>query len=240
MWHFITLAIIVSYLLFYCILPNVWFRNYSKIVVRHGKNDAFNAYLTFDDGPNPEYTPQILETLNEYGVKATFFVVGRNAYLYPKIIREILSNGHSIGIHSYSHIHAWLMLPNFVFKDLAKSCCILKELIDKQPIWYRPPWGIFNLASPLAAKQNGLTAVYWSVSANDWKLDITPEQIANTVIAKTKPGAIIVLHDNGGKLSTPKKTIEALPLIIGFLKQQGYRFVTLNESGGDFFVKKFD
>jgi len=232
MWYSTALTLIIAYFMVYCLIPNIWLRNFSKPVLRCGGNDGLNVSLTFDDGPNPEYTPQILRILKKYGVKATFFVVSKNALLYPDIIENIQTDGHTIGTHSYSHIHAWLMFPTAFLKDLAKSCSTIKNITGRQPLWYRPPWGTFNLLIPYAAKKLGLTITYWSVSAYDWKSDITPEKIANTVITKTRSGAIIVLHDNGDNYPAPKKTVEALPVIIHSLKLQGYRFITLEELGG--------
>jgi peptidoglycan/xylan/chitin deacetylase (PgdA/CDA1 family) len=124
------------------------------------------------------------------------------------------------------------MFPGAVFNDFAKSCSIIKKITGQRPQWYRPPWGTFNLLLPIVAKRYGLTTAYWSVSAHDWKPGTSPENIAKTVINKTKPGAIIVLHDNGDNHLAPKKTAEALPMIIRSLKQNGYQFVTLSELGG--------
>jgi peptidoglycan/xylan/chitin deacetylase (PgdA/CDA1 family) len=232
MWYFAVLTIIIAYLAVYCIIPNIWLRSYSKSVLRYVNRDVLKVSLTFDDGPNPEYTPQILGILKNYGVKATFFLVGKNALLYPDIVKTIQDDGHTIGTHSFSHIHAWLMLPGAIFKDFTKSCSAIKKITCEQPLWYRPPWGTFNLIVPFTAKKFGLTTVYWSVSAHDWKAYTSPENIANTVITKVKPGAIIVLHDNGDNHYAPQKTADALPMIISSLKHQGYKFVTLNESGG--------
>ena len=240
MRYFAVPALMIVVFLVYCLIPNIWLRNYSKTVLRYGNNDGLKVALTFDDGPNPEYTPQILGILKKYGVKATFFVVGKNALLYSDIIMNIQTEGHTIGTHSYSHIHAWLLFPFSFLKDLTKSCSTLRNLTGKQPQWYRPPWGTFNILIPSAAKKLRLSLAYWSISARDWESDVSPERIANTVLAKTKPGAIIVLHDNGDNHSSVDKTVKALPIIIESLKSKGYQFVTLDELGGKYIAKNFD
>jgi len=234
MWFFAVTALILVIFMVYCLFPNIWLRNYSKTVLRRGDYDGLYVALTFDDGPNPEYTPRILSILKKYGVKATFFVVGKNALLHSDIIMNIQTEGHALGTHSYSHIHAWLMFPFVFLKDLAKSCLILRKLTGKQSLLYRPPWGTFNILIPFAAKKLGLTLVYWSVSARDWKSDVSAERIVNTILTKTKPGAIIVLHDNGDNHSSVEKTVQALPNIIKSLMSRGYQFVTLDESGGKY------
>lgn len=234
MWYFAVPALIIVIFFVYCLIPSIWLRNYSKTVLRCGNDDGLKVALTFDDGPHPVYTPKILGILKKYGVKATFFVVGKNILLYPEIIKHIQSDGHTLGIHSYAHIHAWLMFPFDVFMDLSKSCSAILKMTGKQPVWYRPPWGTFNLITPYAAKRFELIPVYWSVTAHDWESGVSTERIANTVLAKAKPGAIIVLHDNGDNNSSVEKTVEALPNIIKSFLSKGYQFITLDESGGKY------
>jgi len=227
------IGIIILFFILYCVIPNYWARNHSRAVVRTGDSKSSYIALTFDDGPNPEYTPKLLDILKEHGVKATFFVVGKNAKQYPHILRRIHSEGHLVGCHSYSHRHAWLLSPMSTIRDLKQVYKILEDELKQLPGWYRPPWGMFNLLTLLAAKKMGLKTAYWSIEAQDWESKTTPQHIYNTVISRAKGGSIIVLHDSGGATGAPARTLEALPSIISALKQKGYKFVTLEDMKGD-------
>lgn len=229
-WSLIVLLLIIF--IIYCLLPSYWARNCSRGVVRKGPQDRKKIALTFDDGPNPNYTPELLNILKEYGVKATFFTMGKQAKLYPEIIERMDREGHVIGCHSYSHRHAWLMPPFYTLRDMKQTYCILSDILGKAPKWYRPPWGTFNLFSMYAAKRLNLDLVYWSIEAQDWAKSTSVEHIYSTVIKNAKPGSIIVLHDNQGAPGAPDRTLKALPVIIQTLHEQGYRFVSLDHMKG--------
>lgn len=234
MWIYIFTAIVIIFFvfIFYCVIPNYWARNRSKAVFRNGDPKKPYIALTFDDGPNPMYTPKLLDILKEAGIRATFFVVGQQALQYPDILRRMHSEGHVVGCHSFSHRHAWLMSPLTTFKDIKLTCEIIKKQLGHYPCWYRPPWGMFNLFSLAAAQKLGLTIAYWSIEAQDWEAKTTVQHIFNAVTTQAKPGSIIVLHDNRGTAEAPAKTLEALPSIISTLQQKGYTFVTLDDMKG--------
>jgi len=186
MWKQLFIAIGIIFLLsvLYWIIPNYWARNHSRAVVRTGNKKYPYIALTFDDGPNPQYTPKLLDILKEHDVKASFFVVGKNAKRYPHILHRIHSEGHVTGCHSFSHRHAWLLSPINTFRDLKRVYKILEDELKQPPRWYRPPWGMFNLFSLMAAKKLGLTTAYWSIEAQDWESKTTPQHIYNTVISR--------------------------------------------------------
>jgi len=232
MWWSIVFVLIIIFLI-YCFLPSYWARNHSKKVLRRGPVQKKEIALTFDDGPNPSYTTRLLDILKEHQVPATFFIMGRQAQRYPDIVKRIIEEGHTLGLHSYSHRHAWLMSPIATIRDMNRTYNILKDMLGKAPNWYRPPWGTFNLISMFAAKRLNLKVAYWSIEAQDWAKDTTVEHIYNTVINKIHPGAIIVLHDNQGAPGAPERTLKALPTIIDTLKRQGFRFVSLDEMKGE-------
>ncbi|NLJ41953.1 MAG: polysaccharide deacetylase family protein [Clostridiales bacterium] len=212
----------------YCLVPSYWARNRSKKIIRTGSPLNKEVALTFDDGPNPEYTPRLLDILKEYQVPASFFCLGRQAALYPDIIKRIAREGHIIGCHSYSHRHAWLMPPFYTMRDIKRTYETITRITGNPPKWYRPPWGHFNAVSIYAAKRLNLNIALWSVEARDWALDTTPEYIYNIVIDKCDKGSIIVLHDNRGTSGAPVKALRALPYIISSLHEKGYKFVTLD------------
>ena len=231
MWWSLLLILLTIFMI-YCLLPSYWARNCSKGVMREGSWNRKEIALTFDDGPNPNYTPKLLDILEKYRVPATFFAMGSQAKLYPNIIKRMEKEGHLVGCHSYFHHHAWLMPPITTIRDMNRTYHILSNLLGKPPRWYRPPWGTFNLISIYAARRLDLDIAYWSIEAHDWAKDTTVEHIYNTVINNAKPGSIIVLHDNQGALGAPARTLEALPIIIQTLHRQGYRFVTLDHMKG--------
>lgn len=226
------LAFVLIYILIYCMIPNIWSRNFSKNVLRIANTAAPEIILTFDDGPNPEHTPMVLNILRHHDVKATFFVVGKKARLYPDIVKQIQADGHEIGVHSFLHFHSWLLLPFAVFSDFTKCCSEVSKIIDQKPIWYRPPWGTFNLLTLYAARKNGLKTVLWSVTSFDWQANNSAACISATITSKVRPGAIIVMHDDNGKHNKHNKTVEALPTVIDSLHQQGYKFVLISRRGG--------
>jgi peptidoglycan/xylan/chitin deacetylase (PgdA/CDA1 family) len=232
MWYWLIVMVGIIFL-FYCLLPNYWARNYSAEVFRTGSENTAHIALTFDDGPNPLYTGRLLDILKEFGISATFFVVGKQASRYPHLIRRMKSEGHTVGCHSLSHRHAWLMLPCRTYKDIQTAYEIVKKELGYPPRWYRPPWGMFNLLSMKAAKKLDLYPAYWSIEAQDWDAETTVEHIYNTVVSKAGPGSIIVLHDNGGAPGAPEKTLQALPSIIDTLQKKGYKFVTLGKLKGE-------
>jgi peptidoglycan/xylan/chitin deacetylase (PgdA/CDA1 family) len=234
MWVFASIAAAaIAIFAIYCLIPNYWMRNRSKRVVRCGETNKPWIALTFDDGPNPIYTPKLLDILKEAGVKATFFVVGEQALQYPHILGRMHSEGHTVGCHSFSHRHAWLMSPLRTFSDIELTCQAIKSSLGHQPRWYRPPWGMFNLCSAAAARRLGLEIAYWSIEAQDWEAKTTARHIYDAVISQAQPGSIVVLHDNRGAPGAPAKTLEALPFIIDTLKKKGYTFVTLDQLKGD-------
>ncbi|HZJ58044.1 MAG TPA: polysaccharide deacetylase family protein [Clostridia bacterium] len=226
MWWLFPAVLWIIFLI-YCLLPNYWARNCSSKVLRGGSSNKRKIYLTFDDGPNPDYTPRLLDILGEHQIQATFFLMGRQAELYPDIVKRIAEEGHTIGCHSYSHRHAWLMSPVLTFKDMSRAYEAISLASGIFPKWYRPPWGGFNLFSIAAAGRLGLGIAYWSIEAQDWDINTAAEHIHETVVDKAVPGSVIVLHDNQGDPGAPENTLMALPMIIRSLRKDGYSFASL-------------
>lgn len=177
----------------------VWKRQYTPGVA-----------LTFDDGPNPDITPQILDILDRYRLKATFFVVGERAAAHPALIKLIRSRGHSIGAHCMHHRFAWFMSPWKTWREWEKCIHILEELTGEKIDWIRPPWGTFNLATWLWMKFNKKQAVLWNAEGHDWQVRRNPQSIAARVLRHTREGTIILLHDAGGDKGAPVNTLNTL------------------------------
>lgn len=188
--------------------------------------------LTFDDGPNPIYTQKVLDILKDTRTRATFFVVAKQAAQYPNLIYRMQKEGHSIGLHSLEHRHAYVSSYSYMKYDFSESMELLKDL-QCDIKYYRPPWGARNLFTGSFIKKHHLKMVLWDVIVGDWKASKTPEIIAKNILKKVFDGAIICLHDGGenygGDKGTPFNTIDALKMVIPKLKEEGYEFVTVEE-----------
>jgi peptidoglycan/xylan/chitin deacetylase (PgdA/CDA1 family) len=181
--------------------------------------------LTFDDGPDPNYTPQMLAILEQYGVKATFFCVGLNIVAYPEIVKQMHAAGHVIGNHSWSHPNLAILFKHTILSQLVRTSDAIQQTIGVRPIFFRPPYGALNASTLICTEDLDMTTVIWDVRATDWAkpgIDV----IANRVIERTGNGSIVVLHDGGGDRS---ETVAALPMIIEELRSRGFQFVTLQQ-----------
>lgn len=200
------------------------------------------VYLTFDDGPHPVYTEKLLDLLQKYGIKASFFVVGRFAEENPKLILRMAEEGHTVGLHSYWHKSAMIQSPGSVFRDM-EDCIRVMKWLEIQPKYYRPPWGHVNWFSLRMLRDYNLKQVLWDVMAEDWKQHTNMEEIQYKLLKRTKPGDIICLHDrqadrtdleenlediteSEGK-APPLIMIEALENTIPLWLEEGYQFSKL-------------
>ncbi len=188
--------------------------------------------LTFDDGPDPIYTRKIIDILKDEKIKASFFVVAKNAAQYPELIERMKKEGHCIALHSLEHRHAFLCGYRYTKTDFAKSLELLQNM-NCNIRFYRPPWGVRNIFTRMFVKKHNLHMVLWDVMVGDWKAGNTPETLANKIQKKVFDGAIICLHDGcekyGGAKGSPFNTIDALKIVIPKLKEEGYSFVTVEE-----------
>ena len=188
--------------------------------------------LSFDDGPNEPYTSQVLDILNDYGVKATFFVVGENVILYPDVTRRIVAEGHVIGNHSYSH-KANHAVTSQGCKDLRVAQEAIRNTVGFEPHLYRPPHGKTSPWELECVEKANIIEVTWSISSRDQHVR-SAKVFAKNIANEAEPGKIMLLHDGYGTLhncdlADKSLTVEALPLIIEHLQAQGYRFVTIDE-----------
>ena len=181
--------------------------------------------ITFDDGPHPKYTPQILDILAEYGVKATFFMVGSNVDYHPELVERVLAEGHEIGNHTYHHYHTVNMSSEVLIRDILACGETLSRFTGgKAPVLFRPPEGVFNEEIKALCKEKGYTIVMWSIDTRDWAHTPIPDMIAG-VRANLRDGAIILMHDFIGK-NSPTPT--ALRQLIPILQESGYEIVTVS------------
>jgi peptidoglycan/xylan/chitin deacetylase (PgdA/CDA1 family) len=200
-----------------------------KGTVRRGPEDQLAVALTFDDGPDPVFTPRILNILAQYGARATFFIIGRQAEQYPGIIRAIAHAGHEVGNHTYGHRPLWLLSPHRTREEIDRGAHVLTAILGKPPRYFRPPWGRLNLEAVRHSTRVRQQRVLWSLRAEGWLPLASPETIVRIVAQQLHPGAIIDLHDGGGLRHTPARLAAALPALLKLLQERGYRCLTLGE-----------
>lgn len=190
------------------------------------KTDEKMVSITFDDGPNPLYTPEILDVLARHNAKATFFVVGSHALKYPEIIRREVLEGHEIANHTFHHLHI-IRDTEKLEQEIVQTSEALKEITGFSPTLFRPVGGSYNKHIINTAAENGHHVVLWSwhQDTKDWR-NPGVQAITNRVIKGIKPGNIILFHDSGGNRS---QTIKALDKILTILENDGYEFITVSE-----------
>lgn len=183
--------------------------------------------LTFDDGPHPVFTPEVLRLLDRYHVKATFFVVGSQARRYPEIVRSMAVKGHVIGNHTYSHPrNLELTTAAQIEREIDACNAVVESLTGKRPNLFRPPHGLINYQILGLARNRGCRTVLWSVCADNHTAP-TPRMMADRVLRAVSPGCIILVHDGGTGIRW--KDVQATRIIVESLIKNGYRFVTVTD-----------
>jgi peptidoglycan/xylan/chitin deacetylase (PgdA/CDA1 family) len=183
--------------------------------------------LTFDDGPDAIYTRKIIDVLSGYGIKATFFMVGENVLKHPELVIMAYSHGHVIANHTFSHKRLSILNKLAIEQEILNGNYAIFKIVGKYPLLFRPPYGACSKLLPEIVKDSGLHTIMWSSTTNDYDVLTSPEKIASEVLSLAHPGAIILLHDGGGK--SRQKTVDALSSIIKELQKRGYKFVTVPE-----------
>ena len=172
------------------------------------------VYLTFDDGPIPEVTPWVLDTLDRYGVKATFFMVGENAQRHPELLAEVLRRGHSVGNHTMNHMQGSKVTKATYMDNVEQDNALLHTNL------FRPPHGLMRFGQAKMVKSD-YTVVMYDVVTRDYARNIDGEGVLANVKRYTRKGSIIVFHDS---LKAEKNMKYALPRAIEWLQQNGYEF----------------
>jgi len=204
--------------------------NHPKLLYWHGDVKEKKVALTFDDGPNEPYTSEILKILKDNNILATFFLMGENVETYPEAARAIVAAGHTIGNHSYDHRDLLSRTNVQVRTEILKTEKIIQDTTGVKTTLFRPPYGDKDALTVQQTRKLGYVMVEWSVSAEDWRKP-GPRAIVHHVMKNVRNGGIILMHD-GDKWrhgSDRSQTVQALPIIIAQLRQQGYEFVTIPE-----------
>lgn len=211
------------------LLENPYNQTFGKTVTEVPLHAKYVA-LTFDDGPNPPYTDQIVEYLHQEKVAATFFVVGMAVAKYPKSVKREVAYGDAIGNHSWDHAHLVLETRKHIAREIEMTDQAISDATGVHTDLFRPPFGARDYAVIQVAHDLGYEVIMWSVPlARDWERP-APQVIADRVERHVTSGSIIVLHDgNKGVGGDREPTVEATKLIVQDLRAQGYRFVTVPE-----------
>lgn len=194
-------------------------------IYRNNENDYMKIALTFDDGPHPRYTPRILDILDEYNIKATFFVVGINAENYPDTIENVIKKGHEIGNHTYTHPHVSCLNSQNLKCEVEQCESAIYGLTDYKTKLFRPPEGMIDADVRSVLRSLDYKVILWDIDTRDWA-HTSPQEIADNVIDNIASGDIILMHDYIGHNSP---TIEAMRIFIPQLLDKGYRFVVVSE-----------
>jgi peptidoglycan-N-acetylglucosamine deacetylase len=176
------------------------------------------VYLTFDDGPHPTITPWVLDLLQQYDAKATFFCIGENVVQFPDTYQQILDNGHSIGNHTYHHFNGWKTPADLYLEDVARAAAVIQSNL------FRPPYGKITKRQAKGLAKAGIPncrVIMWDVLSADYDTSYSAQRCMNNVLKNVEPGSIVVFHDSGKAFPNLKST---LPLILKYFKNEGYKF----------------
>jgi len=192
-----------------------------------GPRDARTISLTFDDGPDPESTPRVLDILAADGVRATFFLIGERAARCGSLVRRIVEEGHDIGNHSWSHRSLWLAGPRRTAQEVTRGHDVIADIAGAPPRFFRPPWGMTNLALFPLLRRLGTPCVFWTVQTEGRRPAPAPVQIERAS-RRARPGAIFDLHDADGVPGAGQRLVDALPSMIRALKADAYALAPLS------------
>lgn len=224
-WWFMTTGTVLAIIAWLTILAlgaiktgwNFYFFSYS-----HGDPDVNAVALTFDDGPHPQYTHQVLDVLEKYQIKAAFFCIGKKIEEHPEVFKKIVEKGHSAGNHSYSHSIGFDFYPvKRMMKEISKCDVVMEKLTGKKPLFFRPPYGITNPSLKRALNASGHIPVAWSLRSLDTVKK--PEDVIRKVIHEVRSGDIVLFHD---RLEFSAQVVETFIL---HCLNSGIKFIPLDE-----------
>ena len=203
-------------------------KRYPGSFVTRGSGERRAVALTFDDVPDPRYTPQVLDILARHRVRATFFVVGSRAVKHPALVRRMVREGHLIANHSYSHA---LFRKSSMYRfqeEIDRTDRILAKLSGYRPRFIRPPYGEITPRQVEWSRRRGYIIANWDVDSVDWR-QIPKHRVLANIRKTLQPGSIILQHAGGGYGQDLSGSVEALTPLIRMLRAKGYRIVTLDE-----------
>ncbi|GHJ43406.1 polysaccharide deacetylase familiy protein [Catellatospora sp. TT07R-123] len=200
-----------------------------------GRGHPSSVALTFDDGPHPLATPLLLDLLDRYQIKATFFLLGVEVLRAPEVAAAIAAAGHEVAVHGHTHRCLLARTPAATLDDIRLGRDIVTEATGATPTWYRPPYGVLTTAALTGATRLGLRPVLWTGWGRDWTSHATGESVYRTAVRNLRGGATLLLHDSDAT-SAPgswRATLAALPRLIEFAQTRHLTFATLSAHGID-------
>ncbi|NPV69813.1 MAG: polysaccharide deacetylase family protein [Firmicutes bacterium] len=203
-------------------------RIYPDRVLRQGDVKQNLVALTFDDGPDTQFTPQILDALAQKGVRATFFLIGKRLSEAPAVVGRIIAEGHAVGNHTYNHPNVMRFTADEISSEIASAGEALRRFGVRRTDMFRPPYGAVHVSSVESLANSGYRLYLWSVDSLDWR-GLNSQQVIDNVVPLVANGSVILMHSAGGPGEDLSGTVQALPVIIDQLRAKGYRFVTLTE-----------
>ena len=196
-----------------CVLP--------LLATRRGPTGRRQVSLTFDDGPDPEATPALLERLGARQARATFFLIGERAARHPEVVRAIVAAGHEVGNHTWHHRNAWFLGPRATAEEIVGGARILAQITGQMPTLYRPPWGIVNVPALRTAREHGFTTILWSIQPEGQRAR-SPEEQLRYCGRRLHDGAILDLHDAPGLPGAPDRLLRLMPALLALLAEREY------------------
>ena len=197
-------------------------RNEPGEIVYNVRDGRQGIALTIDDGPNPEYTPQVLRLLEKYNVTATFSMIGLEVAAYPGLVRDVAAAGHKIANHTWSHLDLAALAPVSVTDQMTRATAAIHKVTGREPALFRAPYGAWSPVVLEQCERDGMTPLDWSVDPRDWSRPGVSSIVSN-IMRNTRTGSIILEHDGGGNRA---QTVAALKIVIPRLLDAGYHFGT--------------
>lgn len=201
----------------------------------NGDGGGRHVALTFDDGPDPASTPAFLRELERLGTRATFFLLGRMVQRSPALAREIVGQGHEVGVHGWDHTSLALRGPLATARDLRDATALVQDVTGQPATWWRPPYGVLTVSGLLTARRLGLRPVLWGSWGRDWTEHASPTSVMRTLRRGLRPGCTVLLHDSSctsaegswrsalGALPQLSRQCEGNGLVLGPLRDHGLR-----------------
>lgn len=208
-------------------IPDLMARHPGKVFLQ-GRSDSKQVALTFDDGPDTEYTTRILDTLGRLGVKATFFLQGKKIPGREWVVSRIVKEGHTVANHSYSHPNLRKMSPEQIINEVQRTEELIAGITSKRTALLRPPYGEMSEEGLDRLVARGYQMINWSVDSGDWQAENADQVLVNT-LPQIKPGSILLMHSAGGEGQDLTPSVEALEELIITLQGRGYKIVPLTE-----------
>lgn len=209
---------------------------YPNVMLYKANTDKKIIALTFDDGPDDKFTPQILNVLRKHNVKATFFLLGTRVHKHPNIAKQILDDGHTIGNHTYWHPELTKKHIDSMVLEIEQNEKELEKILQIKTNLFRAPYGALTEEHIQKLSELGYRVVGWSIDTEDWR-NLPASEIKRKILIQLHPGAIVLMHSAGHWTQDLSGTVEALDEIIPLLKKEGYMFVTIPEMFNDEILK---